>query len=137
MKIAGYVALFALIQLASLALSIIGVPICAVLSAFDCVEVVRSPITQKVIGVWPKLFWLWSNDEDGVDPPGYGTRWKMFVWTALRNSVNNLRFVPGVSHAGRPLFYRTWTMHGKDFYVKVGWMSDGYPACSAGAGRGY
>jgi hypothetical protein len=83
--------------------------------------------------------WLWENSD--YPPPAAWSRWRTFVWLALRNPVANLRFVPGVSKVGRPLFYRTWvdTVDGysEEFYVKVGWMSNGYPCCSAGAGRGY
>jgi hypothetical protein len=136
--VARYVALFALIQSVSFALMLVGFPICAALSALDSVTYKTSPVTGKRIAVWkPKIFWLWSNDEDGVDPAGYSTRLEMFVWTAWRNSVNNLRFVRGISKVGRPLFYRTWTVRGQQYYVKAGWMSDGYPCCSMDKGRGY
>lgn len=84
--------------------------------------------------------WLWDNEIDGIDDPTNAvnpTWWDVVYWSGLRNSVNNFRFVPGVSKVGRPLFYRTWTIRGKEFYFKAGWMSNGYPALSAGAGRGY
>ena len=80
--------------------------------------------------------WLWSNDDDHLKINAM-SRWGAYVYLAWRNPVANLRHVPGVSKVGRPLFYRTWLIRGKEFYIKAGWMSDGYPACSAGAGRGY
>lgn len=125
-----YIALFILIQLVSLVLTIVGIPVCAVLAWGRFYH-----YDQKYH--WPKWAWVWDNEEDGVAPSGYTTRWGQFVWTALRNPCNNLRFVVGVSGSGRPLLYKTWTMFGKEFYLKWGWMSDGYPAFSAGAGRGY
>jgi hypothetical protein len=108
--------LFALIQIVNLPLMILGIPVIAFDVIFD------EPIP-----------WIWNNQDD---PPPAG-RWQTFVWLALRNPVANLRHLPFVSGEGRPLFYRTWTSFGKLFYIKIGWMSDGYPALSAGAGRGY
>jgi hypothetical protein len=110
--------LFALIQIVNLPLMILGIPVIA----FDVIE--NEPIP-----------WIWENEDD--PPAANWTRWHTFKWLALRNPVANLRHIPGVSGTGRPLFYRTWTDFGKQFYVKVGWMSNGYPALSAGAGRGY
>ena len=129
-----YVLLFILIQAVNIPLAIVGIPICAALAAAAVVEPQYNYNKDKIIFVWPKSFWLWSNDEDGVMPPGYNTRWKMFVWTALRNPVNNLRFVPGVSKPGRPLWY--WS-NGK-YYAKAGWaFTTGWPMLSAGSGKGY
>jgi hypothetical protein len=83
--------------------------------------------------------WIWYNSTDKPLPAW--SKWYTFYWLALRNPVANLRLVPGVSGTGRPLFYRTWnwTVDGytEEFYVKVGWMSNGYPCCSFGGGRGY
>jgi hypothetical protein len=114
-----YWLLFVLIQLISLVLTIIGIPVIAV-----CLD-----------HRWT-IPWIWRNDDD---PPGspLAAGHNAFVWLALRNPVANLRHVKEVSAVGRPLFYRTWTDFGKQWYVKLGWMSNGYPACSAGAGRGY
>lgn len=83
---------------------------------------------------WPKITWLFANDDDGIAYPGRPvTRWNVFVWTAFRNPVANLRHVPGVSAKGRPLWY--WS-NGK-YYAKAGWLSDGYICLSAGSGKGY
>lgn len=115
-----YIPLFILIQLVSLVLSVVGIPLVAV-----CL----------LLPKWPRFAWVWFNDEDGYGPKaGY---WNKFVWLALRNSVNNLRYVPGVSKVGRPLYYRIWLVEGRTFYFKAGWLGDGYPALSAGAGIGY
>ncbi len=119
-----YIPLFVLIQLVSAVLFIVGLPVCAA-CAFT--------------GRWPRWTWVWQNEEDGVIGPAWynpgKTRWLSFKWTALRNSVNNLRYVPRVSKVGRPLWIRNWTISGKVFYAKAGWLSNGYPVMSAGAGR--
>ena len=140
-KTTAYIALFALIQFVSLILTVCGIPICAVLAWGKFSK------ENRITGLWhwPRWAWLWDNDEDGVYPHWYvvlNPQWSVarveFMWTALRNSVNNLRFVPGVSKPGRPLFYRTWTARGRQFYAKAGWAAKtGWPMMSAGAGRGY
>jgi hypothetical protein len=111
-----YIPLFILIQLVNIPLMVLGWVLCAL--PYDVVP------------------WLWSNDDDH-SLLSTMTYWQRYVYLAWRNPVANLRHVPGVSKVGRPLFYRTWTLRSKQWYVKAGWMSDGYPACSAGAGRGY
>lgn len=121
-----YIPLFLLIQLINIPLMVLGWFIVAL-----CVTATRRGWLRD----WPHWAWLWFNDEDGYGTiPGW---WGAFDWLALRNPVANLRHVRGVSKVGRPLYYRTWLVKGRQFYVKAGWMSDGYPACSAGAGRGY
>lgn len=116
MKTAGYVALFALIQLVNLPLTVMGWFLCAL-----------------PYGLVP---WLWANDDDDVQIV-YMPYWQRYVYEAWRNPVANLRHVRGVSKIGRPLFYKSFVIYSKEFYVKLGWMSDGYPACSVGSGRGY
>jgi hypothetical protein len=58
---------------------------------------------------FPSLFWLWNNAEDGVDglrggdpaqqwwaekTAGWNPIRRIFVWSALRNPVDSLRWVP-------------------------------------------
>jgi hypothetical protein len=105
---------FALIQLISALLTPIGWVVCLLPS--------------------PAVPWLWQNEDAVVLTQSY---WERYIYEGWRNPVSNLRYVRGVSGVGRPLFYRTWTMLGKEFYVKAGWMTDGFPCLSAGAGRGY
>jgi hypothetical protein len=116
METVGYVALFALIQLLNLPLMVVGWFLCAL--PYDWIP------------------WLWRNDDDTL-MIFLMTRWREYVYLAWRNPVANLRHVPGVSGKGRPLYYRTWLVKGRQFYFKAGWMSDGYPALSGGSGRGY
>jgi hypothetical protein len=109
-----YALLFALIQLVNLPLMVAGWFLCLL----------------------PTVPWLWWNDDDYALIRDM-TYWRRYVYIAWRNPVANLRHVPGVSKVGRPLYYRTWLVKGRQLYFKAGWMSNGYPALSAGAGRGY
>lgn len=137
MKNLKWIALFSLIQLANIPLFLIGLPICGLLS-IGIKPLPYGPTHWKA-GKWS---WLWDNDEDGVLPPWYvaiHSNWTYsriaFVWSALRNPVNNLRYVPGVSKVGRPLWY--WTYKGR-WYAKAGWEAGtGWPSLSAGAGKGF
>lgn len=126
--------LFVLIQLVSLALSFVGLFVVGFLAYFYA----WTQIDGKFQWRGGYATWIFGNLEDGIVGPGIGlNRWNAYKWSALRNPCNNLRFVPGVSKVGRPLWYRTWMLFGKEFYAKAGWLSDGYPACSAGAGKGF
>lgn len=132
-----YIPLFILIQLASLVLTIIGLPVCAYLAYFHG----YTYYVNEDRCHFPKWAWIWDNDEDGVLPRWYHSEhdaWMnahiIFVWTALRNPCNNLRFVRGVSVPGRPLWL--WT-NGKH-YAKAGWEAKtGWPSLSAGSGTGF
>lgn len=51
---------------------------------------------------WPKLLWLWGNDEEGCPmwwyqiariKGGFIARFPRFWWYAVRNPVNNFRFI--------------------------------------------
>lgn len=130
-----YIPLFLAIQLVSLVLGIVGLPVCWFLAY-------HTPWVKDSQGKWHwkyKWAWIYDNQEDGIAPAWYRTihpEWRLeriaFYWSC-RNSVNNLRYVPGVSKVGRPLWY--WS-NGK-YYAKAGWLSDGFPCLSAGAGKGY
>jgi hypothetical protein len=131
-----YIPLFIAIQVASLLLMIAGIPICAVL-AYG--KFARWDGKQWH---WPAWAWIWDNEEDGDTATWYSQQhanWSLahreFIWTALRNSVNNLRYVRYVSGKGRPLWLRNWQMRGKTYYAKAGWSSAGFPVMSAGAGK--
>ncbi len=131
-----YVALFILIQLVSLVLTLVGYPLIAVLALFKLWHVYAYLDSAPVVYEWKggKLTWLWGNNEDGIFGNGPVTRRQAFYWSAVRNPCNNLRFVPGVSVVGRPLWH--WS-NGK-FYCQAGWLgSHGQPVLSAGRGQGY
>ena len=128
-----YIPLFILIQLVSLVLAIIGIPVCAALAYLQCAK----PRDGK--WHWPRWAWIWDNDQEGTMPDWYGVvhpHWSLerreFHWTALRNPCNNLRYVPGVSKVGRPLWRATWTLWGRRYYAQAGWNGAGYPVLSAG-----
>jgi hypothetical protein len=157
-----HLVLFILIQCASAGLFVPGLPVCAYLAY------THQATYDKATGRyhWPAWAWIWDNDEDGVVPTWYRAEhpdWSFekaaFRWSALRNSVNNLRYVRGVSGPGRPLLYRTWTwnipsiawrewgvlsypdsvsLEKRQFYWKAGWQPNtGWPVISAGGGTGF
>ncbi len=139
---------FLAIQDASLILTVVGWPVVGALALCFAWRLVPPPAAAlRFPGVTgaPRFQWrggaltfLWGNLENGIVGPAETlNRWNAFVWSALRNSANNLRYLPGVSKAGRPLWYRTWTIRGRLYYAKAGWLSDGYPCLSFGAGKGY
>lgn len=82
---------------------------------------------------WPAFFWLLDNEEDGIVGPGEAlTRWNAIVWTAFRNSTNNVRYLPGISQKGRPFYRKTWGPKPGGLYVQAGWNSSGFPVISGG-----
>lgn len=126
-----YLPLFLLIQLVSLVLTVVGIPVVAALAAAGAYQLDR----QRETAHFPLWAWIWDNEEDGVIPEWYHVehmernfKLNVFIWAALRNPCNNLRFVPGVSKQGRPLFIRFY----KGFYAEAGWNPHGYPVLSAG-----
>lgn len=89
-----------------------------------------------VICLWPHLAhatWIFWNDDD---PPWEKSWWDAYTWLAWRNPVDNFKHVKW-TQAPYNLPYKTWMWRGKQYYYKVGWMSNTYAAMSIGAGRGY
>ena len=127
---------FIVIQVIALALAIIGVPVVGVLAYF------RLWIGMYVYGMhvhseWRggRWTWLWGNDEDGVVGPDWynplASRWLAFKWSALRNPVNNLRFL--VAWRGGPWLQ----VRHSGYYFQAGFRPDtGWPVLSAGRGTG-
>ena len=132
MKTIGYILFFTAIQAVAALLAIVGAPICLILAY---AETCRVDYASGLIH-FPKWAWLWDNSEDGIAPEWYNraaNSWKVFVWTALRNSCANFRYVRGVSNPSRPLWRVTWRMFGKPFYAQAGWQQPtGRPVMSAG-----
>ena len=127
----SYIALFVAIQLISLVLTVVGIPLIAMMSALRLWHTQPNGITA-----WNgKLLWLWSNDEDGIfGPNAPHTRWRAFYWAALRNPCHNFGLIPGVSGKGRPLWLKNFTVRGVLYYAQAGWYNNGRPVLSAGKG---
>ena len=129
-----YILLFILIQVINIPLFIIGIPVCAVLAWGGF-----SYFAEDNKYHWPRWAYIWDNPEDGVDGAWYQRANKHrsyamneFIWSALRNPVNNLRYVPGVSGIGRPYWRKTWGAVPGGFYAHAGWNASGFPVLSAG-----
>jgi hypothetical protein len=125
-----YIPLFILIQLVSLVLTIVGIPVIAALSLFDAVQWAGVDGSEQwARWHWKfKWAWIWDNDVDGVTGNFSYSPWEAFYWSAIRNPCNNLRFVKGVSKVGRPL----WKVVFKSWYAQAGWNDKGEPVLSAG-----
>lgn len=141
--------LFILIQLTSLLMFFVGIPVCAYLAY--CHGYTFDPTTGE--SHWPQWAHIWDNEEDGILPHWYEAQhhaWTdahvMFIWTVFRNPVNNLRFVKRflwlpnlpVSSTSRKLWRVTWgtpaTPGAKSrWYAQAGWNSSGFPVLSAGS----
>lgn len=84
----------------SAVLWVIGIPVCAWLAYTRNWSPTYSYLhPERTIYTWPAWAWIWSNDEDGVKgskewQETHSERWGAFLWTAIRNPSNNLRFVP-------------------------------------------
>lgn len=80
-----------------------------------------------------KASWIFWNDDDGAVG---ATWWQKYKWLAWRNPVDNFKHVKWTQRP-EDLNYKTWIWRGKQYYYKVGWMSDTYAAMSIGSGRGW
>lgn len=72
------------------------IPLVAVHLVAILLGLIIVPVAIEVAGEqsknWPKVFWLWGNDEEGV-PDWWLQRGSSFWWYAIRNPVNNFRFL--------------------------------------------
>lgn len=90
-------------------LAIPGVPLIAVLAWRGVYRKRPSAYFDRDVMQFPRWAWLFSNDEDGVDglrggdpaqhwwserTAGWSDARRIFVWSAFRNPVNNLRYIP-------------------------------------------
>lgn len=133
-------AIFWALQTVSLAATIVGWFLLLPLSAFKLWHTAPSLHFPRSVTVWNGgyLTWIWGNEEDGVLPDArnnymtWAPDWlRAYVWSAWRNSANNLRFV--CTHVGGPwLQVRRW-----GWYFQAGFRPDtGWPVLSAGPGLG-
>ena len=64
-------------------------PLLALMAVLALLGLVLVPIGLQ-FNKWPRVLWLWGNDEYPRSPlPGISD----FVWLAIRNPVNNHRFI--------------------------------------------
>ncbi len=94
-----------------LPLAVVGIPLVYGLARAGWCEARHSPRFNRAVLQWrtPWLFWLWNNAEDGIDglrggdpaqswwaekTTDYSDQRRIYVWSALRNPVDSLRFVP-------------------------------------------
>jgi hypothetical protein len=80
---------------------------------------------------------IYGNAEDGVTGadwylPGKPVWLRAYMWSAWRNSCNNLRFVfRWYGKDGAPFF--KWVSASGKWYFQAGWFADnGFPVLSAG-----
>jgi hypothetical protein len=100
--------------------SLLWVPLTIVYALLVVLGLITVPIgllvSRGMAASWPKVLWLWLNDEDGLCPiwwldrvealdPGSAPTWyekanqwlqqklPRFYWLAIRNPVNNHRFL--------------------------------------------
>lgn len=74
---------------------------------------------------------VYGNYEDGVVPPDwYLPSWplwlRVYLWTAWRNSTDNLKYV--FHFSGGPFWRKTFG----NYYAQAGWNGRGLPVLSAG-----
>lgn len=95
-----------------------------------------SPLTgEQIFGVPSGPLFLWSNAQDGLDPPwavntiykGWPTFWRRYSWAAWRNSIRNLPFLLPALHKppAKPLRY--WATEVRGWAVELwwrGWMTE-------------
>ena len=139
---------FIVVQVVALIATVIGwflLIIPCLLKAWVPVEQLYQPdwaycagLPKKTIQIW-RWAWLnriWGNNEDGVVSGLSGnveynpdaTRLGAYMWSAWRNSANNLRFV--FRWVGGP-YYR-WQNSAKTWYFQCGWYPNGFPVISGG-----
>lgn len=92
-----------------LVLAILGLPVIYVLAWQAWCWPTKSRRFDRVVLQFPLIAWLWNNSEDGVDGLRGGDpaqQWwadktavwspqkRIFIWSAFRNPVDSLRWVP-------------------------------------------
>lgn len=127
---------FAVVQLIALLATVIGWILLAPPAALQCWKTRESMyFPTKQIPVWRGgwLTWIWGNEEDGViGNAAHQMRYRKnprlgaYLWSAWRNSANNLRFV--FRWQGGPFCRREF----RGWYVQAGWYPNGFPVLSAG-----
>ena len=78
---------------------IIGFVLIPISLLFNCYKIRKSKFFDKHIMAWTLPFmYPWGNEEDGIlsgeEYKDKSDKFRIFYWTAIRNPVNNLRFLP-------------------------------------------
>lgn len=78
---------------------LIGFVLIPISLLFKCYTVRKSKFFDKDITAWTLPFmYPWGNEEDGIlsgeEHKDKSEKFRIFYWTAIRNPVNNLRFLP-------------------------------------------
>jgi hypothetical protein len=133
MKAVGWL-WFLCIQMIALIAMVIGWVLLIPLSVFRLWRPRKSRIyPDRQVLVWRGgwLTWIWGNEEEGVcGPASYNlmySEWDTYLWSAWRNSANNLRFI--FAWPQGPYFEYSI----KGWYFAVGFKPiTGWPVLSAG-----
>lgn len=137
--------LFALAVLLPVGLVVVGAASICKAWAFPYATSIKQLTDRRRIRIdgwrWP-INLIYGNPEDGVsgvDAYGpnwegsynpYGTRWRAFKWSALRNWANGFNYVTWRSTDPAPFYSRQYSVFGKTRQLKIGWQqlpsSDGW-----------
>ena len=119
--------IYAKYQAMALVLAIVGIPVIAIACTLRAWKVGMSTAPWnfgKVICYHWRWSWMdvWDNEENGICGSANVSWWSVFYWSALRNPVDNLRFIMldafWVIPAGTTttVEYRSW-----GYIVTAGW----------------
>lgn len=127
---------FVAIQLIHLVFFVIGLVVLAPFCVMESWWVSDKPsIKDHARGVdewrWNPLNFIYGNPEDGVSGqfallsdgsrymPGANPAWRAYCWSALRNSVDGLKYVFTIPGEGPLVHWSFWKLHGK-----LGWQCE-------------
>lgn len=89
--------LFLTFRVVLILIGLVVIPLAISCAAY---EIRKSYFWDRQILAWRwKWMYVWANEEDGLDNmgrymPARGLWTRIFMWSAIRNPANNLRFVP-------------------------------------------
>ena len=126
-----------LVRLAILVvLAVVGLILIPLLICCGLTKSRTSRYFDRTVLQFPGWAWLWSNSEDGVDglrggdpaqawwaerTQGWLDAKRIFVWAALRNPADNLRFVPALNPKLEPARVRFLGMDHEPAKGEGGW----------------
>lgn len=93
LRLIYFIPIWALFTIVAVPFVVLGLVVIPISLLRKDIEFRQSKYFLKLITAWgSRLMWLWGNEEDGLDKNGE-LKDRIFYWTALRNPVNNHRFV--------------------------------------------